>query len=66
MVKRQTSVLWIKQLSKEIIVVQKSSIIPYFYGFHINETFSEKKVCYGENLGTQKHTVDTTWTVYLD
>lgn len=58
--------LWIKQLSKEIIVVQKSSIIPYFHGFHINETFWEKKVCYGENLVTQKHTVDTTWTVYLD
>lgn len=38
MVKWQTSVLWIKQLSKEIIVVPKSSVISYFYVFHINET----------------------------
>lgn len=55
MVKWQTSVLWIKQLSKEITVVQKSSIISYFYDLHINETsfgtgkfpiYLTKKTCY--------------------
>lgn len=39
MVKWQPSALWIKQLSKESIVVQKSSVISYFfYILHINET----------------------------
>lgn len=36
MVKWQTSMLWIKQLSKEIIAVQKDAVTSYFYGLNIN------------------------------
>lgn len=37
-VKWQTAMLWIKQLSKEITAVQRDAVTSYFYVLNINET----------------------------